>query len=104
MQTPASPFPEWLGREERLAPRAEAGAAAMVSGPRVAAAAAEVTDVSPLGCRVRTAAAGGVGAYLTLESGGVSVGGWVAWRRGEMLGLDFAAPLDAGALAALGGS
>ena len=96
-------FPPWLAREERLAEREPVGVAATVSGAGGSPEPAEVTDASPLGCRVRTTAPGGVGAFLTIAAGEASVTGWVAWRRGDVLGLDFARPLDEAALAAFTG-
>lgn len=98
MATASSTYPSWLAREERLVGREPAGLQAQVAG-----APAELTDVSALGCRVRTQGPGGVGAFLTLDVGTLSVAGWVAWRRGEVLGLDFARPLEADQLAALTG-
>jgi len=95
-----STFPSWLAREERLAERAPTGVPATLSCPRAGTAAAVVTDASALGCRVRTDMGGGVGSYLTLLAGGASASGWVAWRRGDEMGIDFSEPLSPVALAA----
>lgn len=99
MATAASPYPSWLSREERLAGRVPSGVAA-----RIGKQAVQVTDVSELGCRVRMEVPDGIGTFLTLSLGDASVTGWVAWRRGDELGLDFSQPLDAATLAVFTGT
>lgn len=90
----ATPYPQWLAREERKADRRLLTVGGTAGGTRTAPQPVEIVDVSPLGCRLRVTIPVPVGSYITLASAAAaSLEGWVAWSRDRECGIDFAQPV-----------
>jgi hypothetical protein len=91
-----SAHPEWLAHEERTADRVAVSWPASISSRKVAAEPCRIVDITHLGCRVQWASAITVGAQVTIAVADFAeLAGWVAWHKGNEIGVDFSHPLPA---------
>ncbi|TPG16515.1 hypothetical protein EAH87_14975 [Sphingomonas koreensis] len=87
--------PAWLAVEERKRQRIQTCLAASLTTVWYINEPVELVDISPLGCRVKTARSISIGSYVTLAIHSFSsIDGWVAWRGRECFGLDFSRELS----------
>ena len=85
--------PSWLDLEERRRVRAPLRLSVEVTGTHLEATPADLIDLSDHGCRLRLVARVSIGTFLTVDvEEFTAFSGWVAWSRGQEIGLDFAHP------------
>lgn len=76
--------------DERKAMRSAVSVAVDLHRQHYPPEAAVMSDVSASGCRLRTEARISVGSFVTVTIPGLTdIGGWIAWHRGDEIGIDF---------------